>query len=85
MDPEVSAEILPEPVKAKQHALPVAEREALVLHESHGTTRWTYDELWGHALAVARALLAIGIGRSGRVGILMSNRPEWVASRPLLR
>jgi acyl-CoA synthetase (AMP-forming)/AMP-acid ligase II len=52
------------------------EREALVL----GTTRWTYGELWERAVEVARALRARGVGKDGRVGVLMTNRPEWVAA-----
>jgi acyl-CoA synthetase (AMP-forming)/AMP-acid ligase II len=41
---------------------------------------WTYSELWEHARAVAKALVAAGINRGTRVGILMGSRPEWVAS-----
>ena len=52
------------------------EREALVL----GATRWTYAELWERAVEVARALRARGVGKDGRVGVLMTNRPEWVAA-----
>jgi fatty-acyl-CoA synthase len=57
-----------------------AEREALVLHGPQGVIRWTYAELWEHAVAVARALIAAGIGKDSRVGVLMTNRPEFVAS-----
>src|SRR5689334_13495811 len=53
-----------------------AGREALVL----GATRWTYDGLWEHAVEVARALRGCGVGRDGRIGVLMTNRPEWVAA-----
>ncbi|KAA9159790.1 acyl--CoA ligase [Amycolatopsis acidicola] len=53
-----------------------SEREALVL----GETRWTYGELWERALEVARALRACGLGKDGRVGVLMTNRPEWLAA-----
>ena len=56
------------------------EREALVLHTADGVTRWTYNELWEHSIEVARALRAGGLDRGGRVGVLMSNRPEWVAA-----
>ncbi|MCU1486785.1 MAG: AMP-dependent synthetase and ligase [Actinomycetia bacterium] len=44
------------------------------------TVRWTYGDLEHHARRVARALLAAGIGKGARVGILMGNRPEAVAS-----
>jgi fatty-acyl-CoA synthase len=55
-----------------------AEREALVLRTAEGVTRWTYAELWERALEVAAALRATGVGKDGRVGVLMTNRPEWI-------
>lgn len=57
-----------------------AEREALVLRSDAGVTRWSYAELFERAVEVARALRACGVGRDGRVGILMTNRPEWIAA-----
>lgn len=57
--------------------------EALVFDDPlrHGTTvRWTYADLEREARRVARALLAAGVGKGSRVGILMANRPEAVAS-----
>ena len=42
--------------------------------------RWTYAELWSRAVEVARALAALGVGKDGRVGILMTNRPEWLSA-----
>ena len=56
------------------------EREALVLHTAEGVTRWTYAELWERAIEVARALRACGVGKDSRVGVLMTNRPEWIAA-----
>jgi fatty-acyl-CoA synthase len=56
------------------------EREALALHTPEGVTRWTYAELWERAIEVARALRACGLGKDGRVGVLMTNRPEWIAA-----
>lgn len=56
------------------------EREALVFRSAEGVTRWTYAELWERAIEVARALRACGLGKDGRVGILMTNRPEWLAA-----
>ena len=44
------------------------------------TVRWSYRDLEQHARRVAKALLAAGIGKGARVGILMGNRPEAVAS-----
>jgi len=57
-----------------------ADREALVMHEAGGVTRWSYAELWERAIEVAKALRALGIGKDGRVGVLMTNRPEWIAA-----
>ncbi|HTV96115.1 MAG TPA: class I adenylate-forming enzyme family protein [Steroidobacteraceae bacterium] len=57
-----------------------AEREALVLRTPEGVTRWSYAMLWERAVQVARALLACGAGKDTRTGILMTNRPEWVAA-----
>ena len=41
-----------------------------------GAVRWTYATLWERSLEVARALVACGVGKDGRVGILMTNRPD---------
>jgi Long-chain acyl-CoA synthetases (AMP-forming) len=57
-----------------------AEREALVMHEAGGVTRWSYADLWAEAMAVARALVACGVGKGTRVGVLMTNRPEWLSA-----
>ncbi|MGW0025949.1 class I adenylate-forming enzyme family protein [Rhodococcus sp. NPDC003383] len=57
-----------------------ADREALVMHEAGAVTRWSYAELWERAIEVAKALRALGIGKDGRVGVLMTNRPEWLAA-----
>ncbi|MEI7717792.1 MAG: AMP-binding protein, partial [Mycobacterium sp.] len=56
------------------------EREALAWHTADGVIRWTYTELWERAIEVARALRAGGLGKDGRVGVLMTNRPEWLAA-----
>lgn len=56
-------------------------REALVMFEGDAATgRWTYDELWQRSMQVARSLVALGLGKGERVGILMTNRLEWVSS-----
>jgi fatty-acyl-CoA synthase len=57
-----------------------AAREALVLHADEGVVRWSYAQLWESAVAIARALIASGTGKDSRVGVLMTNRPEWIAS-----
>ncbi|BBZ42541.1 class I adenylate-forming enzyme family protein [Mycobacterium conspicuum] len=56
------------------------EREALVWRTADGATRWSYGQLWERAVEVARALRAGGLGKDGRVGVLMTNRPEWLAA-----
>ena len=55
-------------------------REALVMHEPSGVTRWSYGDLWERANEVARALLACGVGKGTRVGVLMTNRPEFLSA-----
>ena len=57
-----------------------ANREALVLHTPTGPVRWTYAMLWDRAVEVARALVSCGVGKDRRVGVLMTNRPEWVSA-----
>src|SRR5438552_3744478 len=56
-----------------------AEREALVMRDSEGVERWTYATLWDRSVDVARALIACGAGKDSRVGIMMTNRLEWIA------
>ena len=58
-----------------------AGREALVFpREDGGTLRWSYADLRSEACAVAKALIADGLARGERVGVLMTNRPEFLAS-----
>jgi fatty-acyl-CoA synthase len=57
--------------------------EALVFDDPllGGTTvRWTYDDLHRESRRVAKALLAAGIGKGARIGVLMGNRPQAVAA-----
>jgi fatty-acyl-CoA synthase len=56
------------------------ERDALVWRTADGVTRWTYAQLWERAIEVARALRQCGLGKDARVGVLMTNRPEWIAA-----
>jgi len=56
-------------------------REALVLHPASGpVTRYRYCDVWDEAATVARALLARGVTKETRVGLLATNRPEWVTA-----
>lgn len=57
------------------------DNEAIVYRTSAGLDqRWTYAELYRDSLQVAQALLACGIAKDSRVGVLMTNRPEWLLS-----
>lgn len=56
-------------------------REALVHSRPDGTTeRWSYADLWREANAVAKALVACGLAHGERVGVLMTNRPEFLSA-----
>jgi fatty-acyl-CoA synthase len=58
-----------------------APREALVhTRADAGVERWSYAELWDRSQAVARALVACGLGKGERVGVLMTNRAEFLAA-----
>ncbi len=57
-----------------------SEREALVMRTTEGVERWSYATVWERSVEVARALLACGLGKDGRVGVLMTNRLEWLSS-----
>ena len=55
-------------------------RDAVIMRTADRRICWSYDELHARSVAVARALIAAGLGKDGRVGILMANRPEYLAS-----
>ena len=55
-------------------------REAACMRVGKYTQRWSYDELWQRSMAVARALIACGIGKGTRVGVLMTNRLEFLSA-----
>jgi acyl-CoA synthetase (AMP-forming)/AMP-acid ligase II len=60
-----------------------AGNEALVFDDPQGngeTVRWTYADLMQQSMRVAAALIAAGVTRGTRVGILMGSRPEAVAA-----
>lgn len=57
--------------------------EALVFDDAlrnDETVRWSYRDLEREATAIAAGLIARGVGHSTRVGVVMGNRPEMVAS-----
>lgn len=65
---------------AREVTLRFADREAVVMHAPHGRVSWTYGELWERSMEVARALIAAGVQKDTRVGILMTNRPEYLSA-----
>ena len=54
--------------------------EAVVLNVNGHRLAWSYDELWSQATTVARALVACGVAKGERIGILMTNRPEFLSA-----
>ncbi|WP_165187504.1 class I adenylate-forming enzyme family protein [Caulobacter soli] len=57
------------------------DREALVQRRADGALeRWSYQDLWARSLEVARALVACGLGKGERVGVLMTNRAEFLSA-----
>jgi fatty-acyl-CoA synthase len=58
-----------------------ADKEAMVFHPASGpVVRLTYAQVWNEAFTVARALVARGVTKETRVGLLATNRPEWVTA-----
>lgn len=56
------------------------EREAVVMYRGEEAERWSYNDLWQRSVEVAKALIACGVGKNSRVGILMTNRAEYLSS-----
>ena len=60
-----------------------APNEALVFDDAlrgGATVRWSYADLRREVRRVAKAVIAAGLGKGARVGVLMANRPEAVAA-----
>ncbi len=57
-----------------------SENEALVYRVGDRAERWSYAQLWARSFEVARALIACGVNKDARVGVLMTNRPEFLAA-----
>lgn len=55
------------------------EREAVVMYHGDTAIRWSYEDLWNRSVEVARALIACGVGKNTRVGILLTNRAEYLS------
>lgn len=78
-EPGLGALTLPEFLRQVTDAWP--DNEALVLHRHDGAVeRWTYADLWDRSNQIARALATCGVGKGSAVGLLMTNRPEWIAA-----
>lgn len=56
------------------------DNEAVVMHHNGHVIRWSYRDLWEESVAVARSLIACGVSKDTRVGILMTNRPEYLSA-----
>ncbi len=57
------------------------DKEVMVFHPpGQPVVRYTYAQLWSEAFAVAQALVARGVTKETRVGLLATNRPEWVSA-----
>jgi acyl-CoA synthetase (AMP-forming)/AMP-acid ligase II len=57
------------------------DKEALVFHPPSGPViRRTYAQVWEEANTVARALVARGVTKETRVGLMATNRPEWITA-----
>ena len=57
------------------------DKEALVQQCPDGNCeRWSYAQLWDRSVGAAQALIACGLGKGERVGILMTNRAEFLAA-----
>jgi fatty-acyl-CoA synthase len=57
------------------------DREAMVFYPPKGeVVRRSYAQVWEESFAIARALVARGVTKQTRVGLLCSNRPEWITA-----
>ncbi len=65
----------------RQVAERFSDREALVQRRPDGTVEcWSYRDLWDRSIEVAKALVACGLAKGGRVGVLMTNRAEFLSA-----
>jgi fatty-acyl-CoA synthase len=65
----------------KEIAARFGPNDCLITPRPDGTTeRWTYADLHERAMGIAQALIAAGVPSHSRVGVLMSNQPEWLAA-----
>ena len=61
----------------------IAERfgpnEAAAIYLDGKAVRWSYSDLFARSMEVARSLAACGVGKGVRVGILVTNRLEFLS------
>jgi fatty-acyl-CoA synthase len=57
-----------------------AANEAAVMHMGGGVECWTYADLLARSIEVARALVACGVTKGTRVGIIATNRLEFLST-----
>ncbi|WP_199183869.1 class I adenylate-forming enzyme family protein [Novosphingobium sp. HII-3] len=55
-------------------------REAAVIHLPDKVVRWSYDELYARSMEVAKSLIALGTAKGTRIGVLMTNRHEFLSA-----
>ena len=81
LDQEPGLGALTLPGYLREVTMRYAPREALVFHHADGhVERWSYAELWSRSMQIAQSLVAAGIGNGERVGVMMTNRPEWISA-----
>lgn len=79
-DTETGIGALTLPAMLAQICAEHGEREAIAARSGDAVVRWTYAELEREARRFAKGFIATGIGRGTRVGLLLPNRPEWLAA-----
>ncbi|MET0241016.1 MAG: class I adenylate-forming enzyme family protein [Sphingobium sp.] len=55
-------------------------RDAAVMRLGESVETWTYNDLWDRSVEVAKALIASGVVKGARVGIIATNRLEFLSS-----
>ena len=63
----------------KEVAARFGDREAAVMRIGDQVERWSYNDLLARSMEVARALIACGVGKGTRVGVLATNRLEFLS------
>ncbi|HET8711992.1 MAG TPA: AMP-binding protein, partial [Spongiibacteraceae bacterium] len=63
----------------KEIAARFGDREAAVMRLGDAVERWSYNDLLARSMEVARALVASGVTKGTRVGVLATNRLEFLS------